>query len=74
MNVEPAFETFEHLYASGAPQLCSICVPIKDVIIEDNWFSSGLKGTGSSHYRIENVFVPDDFLLGGKRPPAVQQG
>lgn len=55
--------------ASGAPQLCSICVPIKDVIIEDNWFSSGLKGTGSSHYRIENVFVPDDFLLGGKRPP-----
>ncbi len=54
---------------SGAPQLCSICVPIKDVIVEDNWFSSGLKGTGSSHYRIENVFVPDDFLLGGKRPP-----
>jgi len=55
--------------ASGAPQSCSVCVPVKDVIIEDNWFSSGLKGTGSSHYRIENVFVPDDFLLGGKRPP-----
>lgn len=55
--------------ASGAPQPCSICVPAKDVIIEDNWFSSGLKGTGSSHYRIENVFVPDDFLLGAKRPP-----
>ncbi|MCK9993182.1 MAG: indole-3-acetate monooxygenase [Alphaproteobacteria bacterium] len=55
--------------ASGAPQICSVCVPIKDVIIEDNWFSNGLKGTGSSHYRLENVFVPDDFMLGGKRPP-----
>ncbi len=55
--------------ADGAPQICSVCVPAKDVIIEDNWFSNGLKGTGSSHYRIENAFVPDDFLLGKKRPP-----
>lgn len=53
--------------ASGAPQLCSVCVPVKDVIIEDNWFSSGLKGTGSSHYRMENVFVPDDYVLGRDR-------
>ncbi|MFZ5834435.1 MAG: acyl-CoA dehydrogenase family protein [Pseudomonadota bacterium] len=55
--------------ANGAPQIISVCVPVKDVIIEDNWFSSGLKGTGSSHYRMENVFVSDDFLLGAKRPP-----
>ncbi len=55
--------------ASGTIQLCSVCVPTKDVIIEDNWFSNGLRGTGSSHFRMENVFVADDFLLGGKRPP-----
>lgn len=55
--------------ANGGPQLISICVPVKDVIIEDNWFSSGLKGTGSSHYRLENIFVSDDFLMGAKRPP-----
>ena len=55
--------------ANGAPQIISICVPAKDVIIEDNWFSNGLKGTGSSHYRMENVFVSDDYLMGAKRPP-----
>ncbi len=53
--------------ADGAPQQCSVCVPVKDVIIEDNWFSNGLKGTGSSHYRLENVFVADDFMLGRNR-------
>ena len=47
----------------GTPEVISICVPIADVTIEDNWFSNGLRGTGSSHYRIEDKFVPDAFLL-----------
>ena len=49
--------------AKGNPQLCHICVPIKDVVIEDNWHSNGLRGSGSSHYRINNVFVPDEYIL-----------
>ena len=55
-----------HRFANGRPEICSICVPIQDVVIEDNWYASGLKGTGSSHYRLDDVIVPDDFTLGGK--------
>jgi alkylation response protein AidB-like acyl-CoA dehydrogenase len=51
---------------NGSPQLCSICVPIQDVVIEDTWYANGLKGSGSSHYRLDDVVVPDDFTLGGK--------
>ncbi|MBV1876979.1 MAG: acyl-CoA dehydrogenase family protein [Pseudomonadales bacterium] len=47
----------------GMPEVCSICVPIKDVVIEDNWHSNGLRGSGSSHYQINNVFVPDAYML-----------
>ncbi len=56
-------------HSNGAPQVCNICLPVKDVIIEDNWFSNGLCGTGSSHYRIEDAFVADDFTLKGSPPP-----
>lgn len=52
----------------GTPQMCMIAVPVKDVVIEDNWHSAGLCGTGSSHYRIENVFVSDDFVLQSNPP------
>lgn len=48
---------------NGAYNVISICVPIEDIVVEDNWFSNGLRGTGSSHYRIEDKFVPDEFLL-----------
>src|SRR5262249_8226570 len=51
---------------NGRPALCSFCVPIQDVIVEDNWNACGLKGSGSSHYRLENVMVFDDFMIGGK--------
>jgi alkylation response protein AidB-like acyl-CoA dehydrogenase len=52
--------------SNGRPVLCSVCVPIRDVVVEDNWYACGLKGSGSSHYRLEDVWVSDDFTLGGK--------
>ncbi len=60
------------LLPDGTPDVRMICVPTKDVIIEDNWHSSGLCGTGSSHYRLEDVFVSDDFVL--QRDPPQRGG
>jgi indole-3-acetate monooxygenase len=54
---------------NGAPEQAMICVPVKDVTIEDNWDANGLCGTGSSHYRIDDVFVADDFILKGNPGP-----
>jgi alkylation response protein AidB-like acyl-CoA dehydrogenase len=31
--------------------------------IEDTWHTHGLRGSGSTHYRAENVFIPEDHAL-----------
>src|SRR5688572_12418349 len=33
------------------------------VTVEDTWHTHGLRGSGSCHYRAENVFVPEDQTL-----------
>jgi 3-hydroxy-9,10-secoandrosta-1,3,5(10)-triene-9,17-dione monooxygenase len=38
-------------------------VPLSDVTIEDDWFVSGLSGTGSKDLILDNVFVPDHRTL-----------
>jgi 3-hydroxy-9,10-secoandrosta-1,3,5(10)-triene-9,17-dione monooxygenase len=38
-------------------------VPRRDVAIEDDWFVSGLCGTGSKDLILEDVFVPDHRIL-----------
>lgn len=60
------------MQADGTPEVRMICVPTKDVAIEDNWHSSGLCGTGSSHYRLDDVFVADEFVL--QRDPPQRGG
>ena len=33
------------------------------LVIEDTWHTHGLRGSGSCHYRAENLFVPEDQVL-----------
>ena len=37
-------------------------VPIADVDAQDNWHVLGMKGTGSSDYVLDDVFVPERFV------------
>jgi len=37
-------------------------VPRADVILHDNWHVSGLCGTGSGDFELQDVFVPDRFV------------
>jgi alkylation response protein AidB-like acyl-CoA dehydrogenase len=46
----------------GPPEMISIAVPASAVTIEDTWYSAGLRGSGSAHYRIDDLFVADDFV------------
>jgi 3-hydroxy-9,10-secoandrosta-1,3,5(10)-triene-9,17-dione monooxygenase len=40
------------------PQLCSFLLPRSDYTIVDDWFVSGLKGTGSKSIVVDNALVP----------------
>jgi alkylation response protein AidB-like acyl-CoA dehydrogenase len=44
----------------GVPQLRVAVLRPEDVVIEDTWYTSGMRGTGSQHFRCEDVFVPAD--------------
>ena len=51
------------------PLLCA-AAPKSDVVVEDTWHTLGMRGTGSTHYRYDHVFVPDEMCLAGfERPP-----
>jgi alkylation response protein AidB-like acyl-CoA dehydrogenase len=45
--------------ATGAPDQRSFFMPIEDVEILDTWHVSGLKGTGSNHFQVSDLFVPE---------------
>ena len=52
------------------PPLVTVAAPREDVAVEDTWHTMGMRGTGSTHYRYDNVFVPDEMCLAGfERPP-----
>jgi alkylation response protein AidB-like acyl-CoA dehydrogenase len=46
--------------ADGMPQLRIAVFTPDEVTIEDTWDVSGLCGTGSHHFRVDDVFVPTD--------------
>ena len=47
---------------NGVPQWRAFHLPVSDCVILDTWHTSGLRGTGSTDYTIENVFVADDHV------------
>lgn len=48
------------------PQVLMFLAEPADVILDDTWRTTGLAGTGSRHYTVENLFVPYEhtFRLG----------
>jgi alkylation response protein AidB-like acyl-CoA dehydrogenase len=49
--------------SSGAPPLRIVMLPARQWAIEDTWRSEGLKGTGSHHISLEDVFVPEANII-----------
>jgi alkylation response protein AidB-like acyl-CoA dehydrogenase len=47
----------------GPPRLYCCVVPRADFQIVDNWYASGLRGTGSKDVVIERAFVPETFAV-----------
>lgn len=47
---------------NGAPQWRVFHLPVSGCKILDTWYTSGLRGTGSTDYTIDDVFVADDHV------------
>ena len=52
------------LTSDGQPAVYAFVVPVSDCDILDTWYTTGLRGTGSHDFEINDVFVPEDrFFL-----------
>ena len=52
------------------PPMVVVTAPKSEVTVEDTWRTLGMCGTGSTHYRFDDVFVPEEMCLAGfERPP-----
>jgi len=60
--------------AAQPPELRTIVVPAREVVIEDTWHAAGLRGSGSEHYRMEDVFVPKARSFPFPGAPALRGG
>ena len=49
--------------SAGAPVPVFYLVPAKDCVIEDNWFTMGLSGTGSKIVLAKDIFVPKHRIV-----------
>ena len=38
-------------------------IPAKDAVIEDTWHTLGMRGTGSTHFGADDLFVPDHLTV-----------
>lgn len=47
------------MIADNVPHARMMFFPREDVIIHDTWHVSGLRGTGSNDFEVQDVFVPD---------------
>jgi len=57
-----------------APRMIMCCVPISAVRIVDTWQVSGLRGTGSCDWILQDAFVPEAFAFGFPEHRPTQQG
>lgn len=55
----------------GAPQTRAVILPANEVNILDTWHVSGLKGTGSHDFILDNVFVPAERGCNMFQPPVI---
>lgn len=49
--------------------VCFAFFDLDDVKLLDTWHTSGLRGSGSTHYRVDNTFVPEGRWVSMASPP-----
>lgn len=47
----------------SGPAMRMLFIPRDRAEILDTWYTVGLRGTGSNHYRVDGVFVPEEYTV-----------
>src|SRR5215471_17480091 len=50
----------------GPPELRWLLIPREDIQIVDDWFTVGLKGTGSKTIEVDDIFIPERRTILGR--------
>ena len=58
----------------GVPEVLTVYVPREKIAFDDNWYTSGLCGTGSCDMRIEDVVVPASHAVSLTRDKPCNNG
>jgi alkylation response protein AidB-like acyl-CoA dehydrogenase len=43
----------------GLPEMRAVWLPRPELVIHDTWYTTGLKGTGSNDYEVQDAWVPE---------------
>jgi len=69
-----SFAAAEPAPSSERPRV-TLAAPREQVEIEDSWHTLGMRGTGSAHYRFDDLFVPHEMqLVNLELPPLRGEG
>jgi indole-3-acetate monooxygenase len=76
--VAPHAQVIEHgrarLLASGQPETRYLFVPVAEAERLDTWYVRGMRGTGTHHFAVHDVFVPAERSLLAIGAPLLEAG
>lgn len=58
----------------GKPELRFFFVPREEAEVLDTWHTRGMRGTGTNHFELKDVFVPEARTVYTTKPPRVTDG
>jgi alkylation response protein AidB-like acyl-CoA dehydrogenase len=60
--------------ADGQPETRYLFVPVAEAERLDTWHVRGLRGTGTHHFAVHEVFVPEERSILGRSTPLIENG
>src|SRR2546422_1369570 len=60
------------LEADGTPELRYLLVPVGEAELLDTWHTRGMRGTGTHHFAVKDVFVPTERTVLSQTAPLIE--
>ena len=67
-----SFVADEEPEANAPRSTVTVAARREEIVIEDTWHTLGMRGTGSAHYRFDELFVPEEMQLVNLELPPIR--